>query len=165
MKALLAACLIALAAPAFAQDAPPPEPDPAALAMAHDIIEMTHAVDNVKAGLDLMTPLIVAQLKRDKADIPDDIIAKFTVTLREELASDIPELLDAEAKIYARHYTLAELSALRDFYRSDVGKKIIVEGPLIAKETVPLSAAWGFKAGQQAMIHTLEKLRSQGVKI
>jgi hypothetical protein len=147
--------------PAFAQSAP----DPAAIAIARDLLVITHATDNVKTGMELATPMLVMQLKRDKADLPDDVIAKFTVALRAELEASLPLLLDVEAKLYAQHYTVQELTALKAFYQTELGQKMIVESPVIAKEILPMAQAWGMAAGQQAMKNVLEKLRAQGVKI
>lgn len=149
---------------ASAQDAAP-KPDPAALKLARSILDATHASDNIELGLDAMVPVTVETLKRDRADIPAAVIQKFIVIFRDDMRADIPHMLDIEAELYARHYTVTELEAISQFYESDVGKKVIRETPLILKETIPLGRAWGRETGARAMRDTLTKLRAQGVKI
>ena len=112
-----------------------------------------------------MTPLMVAQLKRDKADIPENVIQEFMKIFHQEMSDGIPVLLDQEAEIYARHYSLAELQSIAAFYRSDIGKKMITEAPSILKDTVLLGQVWGAATGQHAAEETIKKLRAQGIKI
>jgi hypothetical protein len=147
---------------ALAQSSPS---DDVALSLARQILITTHSAANVEAGVDLVIPMAVQQLKRDKADIPDTVIAKFIEVFRAEMVAGIPKMLDMQAAVFAKHYTVDELRAIAAFYESDVGKKTIIEGPLIAKEVLPIAQAWGAATGEHAMQETINKLRAQGVKI
>ncbi len=148
-----------------AQDGLPREPSAESIKIAHELLTATHAEDNVQIGIDALTPALVAQLKRDKADIPDAVIQQFMAIFRQEMKDSLPEILDAQAKVYASHYTTSELQSLVQFYQSDIGKKVITETPSILKETLALGQAWGRSTGQRAAQDTIAKLRAQGVKI
>lgn len=167
MKKLIALSLLSLTIctiGAYADDTGAPV-DQKAISLAHDILNATHARDNAELSINAMIPTVVQSLKRDKADIPEEVITKFIAIFREEVTADIPRMLDAEARIYATHYSVSELTEIAKFYESDVGKKVIAETPLILKETIPLAQAWGTDVGRRAAIDTLNKLRKQGVKI
>ena len=152
--------------PALAKDADPTKvPDPKAIELARSILVATHADSNFTLAIDAMSPVMVQMLKRDKADIPDAVIQKFLVVFRQKMVSDIPRVLRMEAEIYARHFSVSELTALSQFYKSDVGKKIIEENPKILKETIPLGQAWGRETALRAAEDTVKALRKQGVKI
>jgi uncharacterized protein len=150
----------------LAEDSPPANsPDKTAVKLARSILDDTHAGENAQLAIKAMTPLIVQSLKRDKADIPDAVIQKFIPIFQQKMDADIPRMLDIQAEIYARHYSVTELTTIAKFYESDVGKKVIRETPQILKETVPLGEAWGREVGTRAALETLEVLRQQGEKI
>ncbi len=67
------------------------------------------------------------------------------------MKAGISDVLNQEAQVYARHYSLAELQAIANFYESDVGKKLILENPKIRNETGPLAQAWGRAKGERAL--------------
>src|SRR5579883_2900009 len=124
MKALTALCLLALFAlpnAAAAQTPVQAKPDAKAIELAHTILIATHVDSNALAGIAALTPAMVAMLKRDKADIPDSIIQKFIPIFEEKMKASIPQILDMEAEVYARHYSLQELTEISRFYQSDVG--------------------------------------------
>ena len=112
-----------------------------------------------------MVPSMVELLKRDKADIPEDVIAKFIPEFRAEMQKALPQITELYARVYAKHFTLQELQDVAKFYESPLGRKLIAETPLILKETLPIAQQWGEKVGQQAAINAIAKLRAQGVKI
>jgi hypothetical protein len=158
--------LLTLQCSLIAHAAPPvASPDQPAIKLARSILDATHAGENTKLAIQAMTPLIVQTLKRDKADIPDSVIQKFIPIFQQKMSDDIPRMLDMQAKIYASHYSVAELTAIAKFYDSDVGKKVIRETPIILKETLPIGEAWGREMGLRAAKEALETLRQQGVKI
>lgn len=166
MRSGIAACLVlllALSQGAIAQ--PSDNIDPKALEAARALIVATKASANMELMVDAMVPSMVEVLKRDKADIPEDVIAKFVPEFRAEMTKALPQLTEIYARIYAQHFTLQELQDVAKFYDSPLGKKLVTETPLILKETLPIAQQWGEKIGQQAAINAIAKLRAQGVKI
>jgi len=153
--------LLALSQSAVAQ----PVVDPAAVKVARELMNLTDVTKNLELIADAMGPSIIEMLKRDRADIPDDVIAKFMVEFRAEMQKGLPQLIEMYARVYAQRFTLAELQETVKFYESPLGKKFIRETPLILKETLPLAEQWGQKVGEQAAINAINTLRAQGVKI
>ena len=51
-----------------------------------------------------------------------------------KLAPRVSELVDATARMYAQHFTEAELKQLLAFYQSPVGKKALIEEPKVLDE-------------------------------
>lgn len=166
MRSGIAVCLVlllALSPGAVAQQSS--DIDPKALEAARALIIATRATANMELLIDAMVPSMVELLKRDKADIPEDVIAKFIPEFRAEMQKALPQITELYARVYAKHFTLQELQDVAKFYESPLGRKLIAETPLILKETLPIAQQWGEKVGQQAAINAIAKLRAQGVKI
>jgi len=166
MRRGIAVCLLlvlALSQQAVAQ--PSDNVDPKAVDAARALIVASKTMANMELMVDAMVPSIIEVLKRDKADIPDDVIAKFIPEFRAEMQKGFPQLTEMYARIYAQHFTLQELQDVAKFYESPLGRKLISETPLILKETLPIAQQWGEKVGQQAAMNAIAKLRKQGVKI
>jgi hypothetical protein len=165
MRRGIAVCLVLLALSQGAVAQPSDSIDPKALEAARALIVATKATANMELMIDAMVPSMIEVLKRDKADIPDDVIAKFVPEFRAEMLKGLPQLTELYARVYAQHFTLQELQDVAKFYDSPLGQKLITETPLILKETLPIAQQWGEKVGQQAAINAISKLRAQGVKI
>ena len=56
------------------------------------------------------------------------------------------------ALIYAKTFTLEELKTIADFYNSDVGKKLLRDGPVALREMGKAADIWG-----QGISRDLEK--------
>jgi hypothetical protein len=166
MRATLCTALAAVAllsGAARAQDAPPP--DPVKLALATDILTVSHVAGNMSRIVDVMTPQVVEAMKKDRPDLSDDTLKLFSQMFKDELNSETPDMLKLEAEIYADHFTFEELRGLQAFYASDLGKKMVAELPGILADVAPVAMAWGQHAGQVAMARVVEKMKAQGVDI
>lgn len=135
------------------------------LAAALDLLEATNAKHNVSAVMDALTDTMLSQVKKDHPGADEKMQKAFASAFKEELATQLPELLKAQAAVYAEHFSEAELKALAAFYRSDVGKHYISEIPAIMKEIMPLAFKWGQGAGLSAAQKALEKLKKDGNKL
>ena len=161
------------AAPLTQDTAPPANPpspaatpaDAAKIAVAVKILQETHTLDNMTSMLDLMTPAMLAAIKRQLPGITDETYKLIAQMLPDEMRADLPKLITMEAQVYAEHFTLEELKVLDGFYQTPTGQKMVTEVPKILRETVPLGMAWGREAGEDAMQRVITKLRAQGVKI
>ncbi len=61
--------------------------------------------------------------------------------------------LEKEAALtYAKTFTVDELKAIADFYNSDVGKKLLRDGPVASRETAKAADIWA-----QGISRDLEK--------
>lgn len=141
------------------------EPSPEAVAVAEQIIEVSGAKQRSMEMVDAMIPGAIATLKKEAPDIPDDVLNLFKTAFRHEVEKSLPDMLHAEARLYAIHFTVAELNELLAFYRTSLGQKMLVEQPKIFAEIIPLGQAWGREVGIRAMQAAIESLRQEGVKI
>ncbi len=142
--------------------ASPPDPH---LAAAVELLELTNAKTNMMTMVDAITPVILGQARKTNPKITDAIARQFQTVLREEITADLDDLMKLQATLYEQHFTIEELHALSDFYRSEVGKKYISTLPVLIKESVPLGAAWGREVGVRAAQRATERLRANGVDI
>lgn len=164
-----APCLAADQAPVPQQTpvapAPSAEPSAEAVAVAEQIIEVTGAKAHSLELVDAMIPTAINAIKKRVPDVPQASLDLFKTTFRQEVEKSLPEMLHAEARLYAVHFSLPELNDLLVFYRTALGQKMLVEQPKIFTELLPLAQAWGRMAGAQAVQAALESLRQEGVKI
>ena len=121
------------------------QPSPAAIQTAKEIINVTGATA-------LFTPLIAGVVEQAKnlflqqnpASAKD--LNEIATKMRTDLAPRFEELTDEVAKLYATHFTEAELKDLLAFYKSPVGMKLITEQPKIGEERTEICAGLGKQA-------------------
>lgn len=164
-----APCLAANQAPQPQQPATaatsPAEPSPEAVAVAEQIIEVTGAREHSLKMVDAVVPTAIDAIKKRMPNVSDTALNQFKKVFREEVEKSLPEMLHAEARLYAIHFSEGELNDLLAFYRTSVGQKMLVEQPKIFTEMLPLAQSWGRMAGAHAVEAALESLRQEGVKI
>ena len=92
-------------------------------------------------------------------------IAEIMILIDAELAKRLPRIMDAYARIYTLHFTLAELRELNRFYDAPIGRKLVKETPAISAEAMAMSQAFGQEiVGEvmRAVAPELEKRRLNG---
>jgi hypothetical protein len=163
VAALVALALIAVTAPANAQaPAPAPhQPSPAALLLAKQIIE-------VKGIKKVFEPLVRGVITKAKnAFLQQDFIWEKDIDASAEAAhkqydSRLSELIDETARIYASHFTEAELKEILTFYQSPLGQKLIAEEPKALDESMANAGNWGDKLYQEVVTMMREEMRKRG---
>ena len=151
--------------PAAASAAKPAPADPAKIALGVQLLEATHAKANALAYIELMMPSLASSLKARKPDVSPAMLGKFQQSVKAQMIAGLPHLLDLQARVLARHYSMDELKGLAAFYKSKLGQRMVEETPKVLKETVPIGQAWGRETSQDAIEKALAALRKQGVKI
>ena|SRR5690606_35653225 len=120
--AMLAAWLLAPSAPASAQQ----QPSPAALAAAKELIDLkgaTHMFDPVVPGVIETAKNVILRTSPNLAKDLNEVAQQ----LRQQYAGKHAEIADLLARIYAQHFTEAEIKQVLTFYKSPLGKKLIQE--------------------------------------
>jgi hypothetical protein len=87
----------------------------------------------VAAKLDQVMPDMIA---REKDNNPKLDVKKFEQDTRKRITAKQAGLLEMQAHISSRHFTLQELKDLQAFFAGPVGKKLVVETPLITREMI-----------------------------
>jgi len=160
LAALLALAMLGMAKPVLAQ-APAQAPSPAAILIAKQILE-------IKGVKKLFGPLVrgVVEKVRDQFMQTDFMWAKdlneVTAQLEKEYAPRADELVDASAKIYASHFTEAELKQILAFYQTPLGRKVIVEEPKALDESMANAGAWGDNLSEEVIAKMRDEMKKRG---
>jgi len=160
LAALVALALVGLARPAAAQN-PSPAPSPGAILVAKQIVEL-------KGARQLFTPLVrgvVAKVK-DQFMQTNFMWAKdlneVAAKLEKDYAPRVDELVDMAARIYASHFTEAELKQLLAFYQTPVGRKAIVEEPKALDESMASGGNWGDALADEVVVKIRDEMKKRG---
>lgn len=162
IAALVAVIMLGAVRAAPAQSPPPAaQPSPAAFLLAKQIVE-------VKGVQNIFTPLVRGVVVKTKnmfmqtnfmwAKDLDQVAA----IEEKRLAPRVNELVDATARIYAQHFTEAELKQLLAFYQSPVGKKALTEEPKVLDESMAYAGTWGDKLSQEVIADMREEMKKRG---
>ena len=141
--------------PALAQQAPvQPQPTAASVEAAKELLAL-------RGARDIFNPIIPGVVEGAKGIFlqQNPMIGKdlneVSAKLRKELDVRTPELITMVSRTYASRFTEQELKDMLAFYRSPLGKKILVDEPAALQETL--------KAGQdfadQLSGEVMEKFR------
>jgi hypothetical protein len=141
--------------------APAQTPSPEALAAARQVMEVSHAADNLKT----LMPAIMKNLKpaivqgRPQIEKDFDAIAPLIVN---SLGSRVGELIDQVAIIYANTFTVDEMKTLVAFYKTPVGQKLLASIPKVAQQSMAAGQQFGAKVGRELQARIIEELRKKG---
>ncbi len=152
---------IALAAAAPLRPAAAANPSPAALLIAKQIMQIK--------GVDAMFPSLVR-------GVVDKVKNQFMQTnfmwgkdlnevaanLQKEYAPRASELSDMAAKVYAEHFTEAELKEMLAFYQSPVGRKMVVEEPKVVDQTMTQAGEWGDLLAEDVVAKMRVEMKKRG---
>lgn len=101
-------------------------------------IGATAQFDNILPGL---AERLKAGLIQDSPNYEDQISQTVDATAL-ALAPRRADLEKEAATNYAKAFTVEELKAIADFYSSDVGKKLLKDGPIASRETNRAADIW-----------------------
>ena len=66
------------------------------------------------------------------------------------------------AKLYASHFSEAELKQLLAFYKSPIGVKLIAEQPKVGEESLKFAQDWANKLSDQVIANMRDELKKRG---
>ena len=157
MAALVAVAAIGLAGTAKSQGvAQPPQVSPAQLALARQIVE----IKGVKA---MFAPLVHGVIKKTTDSVMQTNmmwskdISDISAQMEKDFQPRGQEIVDATARVYASHFTEAELKQILTFYQTPVGQKMLVEEPRALDESMAYAGSWG----DNLSIEVMNKLRAE----
>ena len=146
-------------APAAAQ-----QPSPAALATAKELV-------TVKGADALWRPVVRGVVERAKGMFmqSNPMLSKdlneVAAKLYAEYNPRVAEVLNDAAKIYATRFTEQELKDLLAFYKSPLGKKMLVEEPAILDQNMKDATAWADKLSNEVISRMRAEMRKRGHEI
>ena len=160
--ALIALVALSLAASAPAQTVPPPpQVSSAALQMAKQIVE----IKGVKAMFD---PVVIGVVEKAKSMFLQTNfmwskdINEVAAQLHRDYDGRVTELVDATARVYAQHFSEAELKQILAFYQSPLGQKMITEEPKAVDESMVDAAKWADNLSEDVVAKMRAEMRKRG---
>ena len=164
MAALIAFALVGTAGRASAQGAAPNaahQPSQAAVLLAKQILETKHAdsiFDPLIRGMVIKTRDFFMQTNfmwgKDLNEVADSLIKQYSVRSG--------ELMNDAARIYASHFTEAELKQILAFYQSPLGQKLLTEEPKTADESMSMAGNWADKVSEEVMSKMRAEMKKRG---
>ena len=161
VKNTVMAAVVAVALVAFSPAADAQQPSVAAIQTANEIIKVTGATA-------LFTPLIPGVIEQAKNLFLQQNPAlgkdlnEITAQMRTDLAPRFEELTAEMARLYAMHFTEAELKEVLAFYKTPVGIKLIAEQPKVGEEGLKFAQDWANKLSDQVLAKMRDELKKRG---
>jgi hypothetical protein len=116
----------------------------------------------------MFDPLIPGVIERAKNSfIPTNpqAIAPLTQVaeqLKKEYAAKAADITNEVAKVYAQHFTEAELREILAFYKSPVGRKMLTEEPKAIEQSLKAAQDWAAKFSDVVMDRFRVEMKKKG---
>ena len=137
--------LVVFGTPLRAEDAKP-VPDPARIAAARDLMEVTGVIKNLDSMMDAMKQGFAKGAKADTSENGKKLTDEFESGIK-KLLSYKQDMVTDFAALYAETFTAEEMKAVADFYRSGTGAKFIELTPALMQK----GAIIGMKYSERIM--------------
>ena len=132
---------LAIAATGLATAAPAARADDAArLALAREVLQVTHLAEKVRGLLPVLVPAVRQELAREMVDAPKREAAVRRV--QAPSPEDLDLLMDEVAALYARELTEEDLSNALAFYRTPSGRNMLAKEAEIGGAIGTLAQHW-----------------------
>ena len=162
MAALIALALAGTAGRASAQGAAPnPPPPQASILLAKQILQIKHAdsiFEPIVRGVVIKTRDFFMQTNfmwgKDLNEVADGLIKQYSVRSG--------ELMNDAARIYASHFTEAELKQILAFYQSPLGQKLLAEEPKTADESMAMAGSWADNLSEEVINKMRAEMKKRG---
>lgn len=158
LAVVLALAVMGVAKPVLAQTA---APSPASILIAKQIIE-------IKGVKKLFEPLIRGVVEKAKNQFMQTNfmwakdLNEVAAELIKEYEPRTSELIDESARIYASHFTEAELKQILAFYQTPVGRKMITEEPRALDQSVANAGVFGDKLSEEIINKFRDEMKKRG---
>ena len=117
----------------------------------------TVALDNILPGMAETVKKQLIANRPDEADHISEVVDDVAISLAHRRG----DLEDEVARAFARIFTIDELTAIKTFYDSDAGKKLIAETPVVNRSIDQAARVWtnGIQRDMQQQVR--DKLNEQ----
>jgi hypothetical protein len=147
-------------APSGTEQMQPPSPE--ALAAAKELVEIMHLNERFK----ILLPAIFQNLKPAIVQGRIEVGRKFDALvpmMMETFQQRAPEMVEAFTAVYARTFSVDELHAFIEFYKTPAGQKMLQKTPALSQELMTTGAKLGQSIGAEAEKRMIEELRKNGI--
>jgi hypothetical protein len=141
---IVALCFaIGFAIPAFADETEPPV-DPARVAAARELLEVTGVTKQMDGMVEAMSQGFAKGAGADNSDVGKKLSNQFDSGMK-KLLEYKDQMISDFAVLYAQTFTVEEMKTVADFYRSGAGAKFITMTPELMRK----GAAIGMKYSEK----------------
>lgn len=144
---LIALCLICFSGVALADDAPPP-PDPARVAAARDLLEVTGVTKQMDGMVEAMSRGFAKGANADLSEAGKKLSDQFDSSMK-KLLEYKDQMITDFANLYAETFTAEEMKSVADFYRSGAGAKFISMTPQLMKRGAEIGMKYSAKIADE----------------
>ena len=140
------------------------QPSPTAMGAAKEIVA-------IKGAKTIYEPLVVGIIEKAKGMFlqTNPMLSKDLNEVAGKLRADfVPrsaELMTETARLYASRFTEQELKDLLAFYKSALGRKLLVEEPAIGDQNMRSMASWADKVSDEVIAKMRAEMRKRGHEI
>ncbi len=144
---LIALCLICFSGVALADDVPPP-PDPARVAAARDLLEVTGVTKQWDGMVDAMSRGFAKGANADNSEVGKKLSEQFDTSMK-KLLEYKDQMITDFANLYAETFTAEEMKTVADFYRSGAGAKFISKTPELMHKGAEIGMKYSAKIADE----------------
>jgi uncharacterized protein len=149
-RALIVAVTVVLALSAEAQKATGPAPDAAAIAAARDLLEVTGSAKQMDVMMDGMNQAFAKGIADAGGGAKGEAVAAELKSRIAKFAAYKADMLAEMATVYASNFTVPELKAITDFYRSTSGAKFISQQAVLTPQLMQIGIKYAQKINEAA---------------
>lgn len=149
MRSIIAVICLAVgfAVPAFADDAQPPA-DPARVAAARDLLEVTGVTRQMDGMVEAMSRGFAKGAGADNSEVGKKLSTQFDSGMK-KLLEYKDQMISDFAVLYAQTFTEEEMKTVADFYRSGAGAKFIAKTPELMQKGATIGMKYSAKIADE----------------
>ncbi len=137
------------------------EPSAAAVAAARELVDLRGGAkmfDSVVPGVVEQAKGVFLQTNPALAKELDEVAGR----LRSDFGSRTTELLNEVARIYAQHFTEQEMREAIAFYKTNLGRKIVTQEPIIIDQSFARMQQWANKFSEEVLSRYRAEMKKKG---
>ena len=134
---------------------------PGALAAAKELV----ALKGGNSMFDRLIPGVIERVKNTYVPTNPQLIGplnQVAAQLKKEYGPKTAEINNEVAKVYAQHFTEAELKDILVFYKSPAGRKMIVEEPKAIEQSLKAAQDWAAKFSDVVLERFRVEMKKKG---
>lgn len=142
-----AVSVIVLAAGLALAAEPGPGVSPEKRAEIEKILRTTHALDIGRQFSTAFSQQMADMLRASRPDAPRRAFELLPEVVDTVIAENLGPMQELLVEVYDRHFTLAELRGLNEFYATELGAKLVATMPALVQESMAAGQKWGETLG------------------
>jgi hypothetical protein len=130
-----------------------------------ELFKITNTAEFLEKSVVSNLQLTLGNVYKNKPEIPEELKQRTFDILVETFKENIDDMLISMAQIVEESFTLDEIQEMTEFYKSELGQKILHKLPAVMQSATILGMQWGQKIAVIAMERVRKELASKGYDI